>query len=253
MLVREILSKTILTKTGIEGYDYCINPYVGCGHGCSYCYAGFMKRFTGHMEAWGEFVDIKTNAPALLKKQLQKRNKGSLLIGTVTDPYQPVERRYRITRHCLEALLQADFSLSMLTRSPLIVRDIDILSQFSEIEVGMSIATDDEKIMRNFEKNSPAISARAGALKKLHRAGINTYAFIGPLLPLNAKKIVQMLSGTVNSVLIDRLNYSYKVVSLYRKLNLEAYLEQRYFTETGIELKERFEHLGIPAHVLYSA
>src|SRR5512139_2591112 len=106
MKVREIFSKAILTKTAISSYDYCINPYVGCGHGCRYCYASFMKRFTGHREPWGDFVDVKINAPQVLKKQLRRAKRGSVLVGSVTDPYQPVEKKYGLTRGCLEALLE---------------------------------------------------------------------------------------------------------------------------------------------------
>ena len=101
MQVRKISAKSILTKTGIEGYGYCINPYVGCEHGCKYCYASFMKRFTGHLEPWGEFVDVKINAPLVLKRQLKRKARGSVLLGTVTDPYQPAEKTYLITRGCL--------------------------------------------------------------------------------------------------------------------------------------------------------
>jgi DNA repair photolyase len=115
--IKETLAKTLLTKTGIEGYDYCINPYVGCEHGCRYCYASFMKCFTGHLEPWSEFVDVKVNAPEVLRRQLRRARKGSILIGTVTDPYQPAEKHYRITRGCLEALLERQFSVNILTRS----------------------------------------------------------------------------------------------------------------------------------------
>jgi len=139
MKVREILSKTILTNTAISSFDYCINPYVGCGHGCRYCYASFMKRFTGHMEPWGAFVDVKVNAPQLLRKQLKRKRRGSVSLSTVTDPYQPLEGNYRLTRGCLEALLDHQFSVNILTRSPLCLRDIDLFKQFKDIEVGFSI------------------------------------------------------------------------------------------------------------------
>ncbi|HUL31180.1 MAG TPA: radical SAM protein, partial [Thermodesulfobacteriota bacterium] len=90
MKIKEIFAKTILTKTAIPGFDYCINPYVGCGHGCRYCYASFMKRFSGHLEPWGEFIDVKVNAPTLLRKQLKRPKHGVVALSTVTDPYQPI-------------------------------------------------------------------------------------------------------------------------------------------------------------------
>jgi pyruvate-formate lyase-activating enzyme len=103
--IREIFAKNVLTKTGIEGYDYCINPYVGCAHGCRYCYATFMKRFTGHAgEKWGSFLDVRVNMPEVLRKELRKKHTGTVLFGSVTDAYNPMEKRYEITRKCLEAI-----------------------------------------------------------------------------------------------------------------------------------------------------
>jgi DNA repair photolyase len=176
----EVFAKSLLTKTGIEGYDYCINPYVGCAHGCRYCYASFMKRFTGHMEPWGEFVDVKVNAPEVLRCQLRRARRGSILIGTVTDPYQPAEKKYRITRGCLEALLECQFPINILTRSPLVVRDIDLFERFEDISVGISITTDREEIRKTFEPNAPSIQSRMEALKRVHKAGTYGQGGRGP-------------------------------------------------------------------------
>lgn len=251
MITREILAKTILTKTGIEGYDYCINPYVGCAHGCRYCYASFMKRFTGHLEPWGEFVDVKVNAPEVLRRQLRRARVGSVLIGTVTDPYQPVEKHYRITRGCLEAILKSRFSVNILTRSPLVVRDIDLFRQFENISVGLSITTDKEEVKKLFEPHSPSIRARIEALKTLHDSGITTYTFIGPMLPLNPERLLEMLGGNADEVLIDRLNYLNKVKGLYGKAGFVQYLEDAYFIRTASMLRERFEKEGIPVSVIF--
>jgi DNA repair photolyase len=249
--IREIFAKNILTKTGIEGYDYCINPYVGCEHGCRYCYATFMKRFTCHMEPWGEFVDVKVNAPEVLRRQLKRARKGSILIGTVTDPYQPVEKRFQVTRGCLEALLERQFPINILTRSPLVIRDIDLFKQFEDISVGLSVTTDREEIKNIFEPRSPSIKSRVEALKTLHKKGIPTYAFIGPMLPLNPETICEMLSGVVNEVLIDRLNYSNKVKGLYRKAGYAPFLEDAYFIQTASIFKEGFERKGVPVSVIF--
>jgi DNA repair photolyase len=251
MKVREIFSKTVLTKTAISSFDYCINPYVGCGHGCRYCYASFMKRFTGHLEPWGEFVDVKVNAPQLLKKQLNRAKQGIVSLSTVTDPYQPLEKRYQLTRGCLEALLDQQFSVSILTRSPLCLRDIDLFKQFKKIEIGFSITTHDEAIKKIFEPYSPPIHARIEALKTLGKEKIGTYAFIGPMLPLYPEPLVEMLDGLVDEVLIDKMNYSNKVKSLYRRMKLDQYLEEDYFHYTGMELKERFEKKGIEVSMCY--
>ncbi len=251
MKVKEVFAKTILTKTAITGFDYCLNPYVGCGHGCRYCYASFMKRFTGHLEPWGEFIDVKVNAPSLLKRQLKRAKQGVVALSTVTDPYQPIERKYQLTRKCLEALLEAQFSVNLLTRSPLCLRDIDLLKQFKNIEVGFSVTTHDEGIKKIFEPYSSTIHARIKALETLRREKIPTYAFIGPMLPLEPKPLVAMLDGLIDEVLIDRMNYPNKVKAIYRKAKWEKYLEEDYFHLVGTELKEGFEKKGVCVSMIF--
>lgn len=251
MVIKEIFAKTILTKTAIPGFDYCINPYVGCGHGCRYCYASFMKRFTGHKEAWGEFIDVKVNAADLLKRQMKRAKKGVVALSTVTDPYQPLEQTYQLTRACLKVLLDHQFQVSILTRSPLCLRDLDLFKRFEGIEVGFSIGTQDEEVKKIFEPHSPSIESRLKALKALRKEKIGTYAFIGPMLPLDPARAVSMLEGLVDEVLIDRMNYPNKVKALYRTQKLGPYLEEDYFRLFGTELKSRFEGAGIPVSLLF--
>lgn len=251
MKVKEVFAKSVLTRTAIPGFDYCLNPYVGCGHGCRYCYASFMKRFSGHREPWGEFVDVKMNATSQLERQVERIPVGWVMIGTVTDPYQPLEKEYRITRGCLEVLLKRQFPVNLLTRSPLCVRDLDLFKRFGKIEVGLSVTTDDEGMRRLFEPRSPSISSRIKALETLHRQGIKTYAFIGPILPLKPVSLVKMLEGQVDEVLIDRMNYPNRVKRLYQRNRLEFYLTDDYFNVVGRDLKERFEKIGVPVTVVF--
>ena len=251
MKVREIFAKTVLNRTAISGFDYCLNPYVGCGHGCRYCYASFMKRFTGHKEPWGEFVDVKVNAPSLLKNQLKRAKPGIVAISTVTDPYQPIEKTYKITRGCLEALLDKQFPVNLLTRSPLCLQDIDLFKRFKKIEVGLTVTTHDEAMKKLFEPCSPSIPSRIKALETLRKERVKTYAFIGPLLPLNPAPMVKMLEGLVDAVLIDRMNYPNKVKGFYRKNGLDAYLTDDYFNVIGMDLKERFEKKGISVTMIF--
>lgn len=251
MKVREIFSKSVLTKTAITSFDYCINPYIGCGHGCRYCYASFMKRFTGHREPWGEFIDVKVNAPHLLRKQLKRARRGIVTLSTVTDPYQPLERKYQLTRRCLEALVDHQFSINILTRSPLCLRDKDLFKQSKKIEVGLSITTHDEGIKKIFEPHSPSIESRVKTLRALRKEGIETYAFIGPMLPLDPIPMVTMLEGLVDEVLIDRMNYPNKVKAIYHQAKLDEYLGENYFHLVGVELKERFEKKGISVLMCY--
>ncbi len=251
MRVREVFAKTVLTKTAISGFDYCLNPYVGCGHGCRYCYASFMKRFTNHKEPWGEFVDVKINAPHLLKRQLKRAKKGIVSLSTVTDPYQPLEKKYQLTRGCLEALLEFQFPVNLLTRSPLCLRDIELFKKFNEIEVGLSITTDDERMRKIFEPHSPPIPSRVRTLEVLRKEGIKTYAFIGPMLPLHPGRMVSMLNGVVNEVLIDRMNYKNKIKGVYRRNGLDPYLTDDYFKIIGKVLKEQFENKGISVSLIF--
>ena len=226
---------------------YCVNPYVGCSHGCAYCYASFMKRFTGHREPWGSFVDVKTNAPALLERELGKARKGTIMLSSVTDPYQPLEATYRVTRGCLQVLAGSDFPVHILTKSPLVLRDADLLKAFEDVRVGITITTESEVVRRVFERGTPSISARIGALERLHGEGLSTYAFIGPVLPLNPEALAARIGPCVERVLIDAMNYPSKTVAIYRReRRFEEWLD-RSFVE-GI--MERLEKALAPREVV---
>jgi len=251
MKLREVTVKSILTKSRIPTVPYAVNPYTGCGHGCLYCYATFMKRFTGHLEAWGSFVDVKVNAPEVLAKQVKRAKKDTVLFSSVCDPYQPAEEKYQITRKCLEVLLAADWPVEILTKSDLVLRDLDLLKQFKEVTVGWSITTDREEIKKIFEPNSPSIAARLKAAQVVHDAGIETYAFIGPILPMDPEVLAKELIGRVDYALIDRMNYSYKVARLYRKHKLGDYLRDEYFEAVRDKLISVLEKNGIEVEAVF--
>lgn len=240
LIVKKIKVKSVLTRSGIPGVDYCINPYVGCFHGCRYCYATFMKRFTGHTEAWGSFVDVKVNSPEVLQRQLQRKTRGRVMISSVTDAYQPIEAKYKLTRKCLEALLQYQFPVDILTKSPLVLRDLDLIKEFKDIEVGITVTTNDEKIRKVFEPKAPAITARINTLKKLHNNGINTYAFIGPVLPMNPEALLENINPHVDSIIIDRMNYTSKTLKIYKRMNLSKWLEDGFIENIIQRLENGF-------------
>jgi DNA repair photolyase len=246
MIVNEIRAKTILSVSKID--DYALNPYVGCAHACTYCYARFMKRFTGHKEPWGDFVDVKVNAPDLLLRETGKK-RGTVWVSGVCDPYQPLERQYRLTRRCLEILLRNGWPVRVQTRSPLVLRDLDILREAEDVEVGLTVTTADDTIRRIFEPNAPAIARRLVALEKLRQAGIRTYAMIAPMLP-GAETLVDELAGRVDHVLVDRLNYAY-ANTVYRKHNLEEQKTDGYFRRTARQIVSRCREFGIPCRVVY--
>jgi len=214
VVVREVVCKSILSRCGIQGMDYSINPYLGCQHACVYCYARFMLKYRGGDEDWGEFVDVRVNAPRVLARQLPKARVGSILVSSVTDPYQPLEGKYELTRKILAVLLRRDFPVSILTKSALVVRDVDLLRRFSGCEVGMTVTTVDEEVRRRFELNSSKVEEKLSALRALHDGGLRTYAFIGPVLPFLAEEgmesLIRSLSEVgVGRVLVDRLNIKY--------------------------------------------
>jgi len=247
MNVKEIQSKTILSRSQV--YDYVINPYVGCQHACSYCYARFMKRFTGHKEPWGEFVDVKTNAADLLRVEINKKKRAKVWVSGVCDPYQPLEAKYKLTRKCLEILAQNDWPAVIQTRSPLVLRDIDILKEGRNFEVGLSITTADDDIRKLFEPHAPPIMARLRALDELHRAGIKTYAMIAPMLP-GAEGLAEYLGGKVDYIRVDRMNYHY-ADWVYRKYGLEDKLSDDYFQRTSREIAAACEKQGIDCRIVF--
>jgi DNA repair photolyase len=232
--VKEVRAKSILNKSKI--YDYCLNPYTGCDHNCTYCYARlFMKRYSGHKEPWGEFVDVKVNAPELLKKQLERAKKGIVWVSSVCDPYQPLEAKYRLTRQCLKELAKKQFPVNIQTKSKLVLRDLDLLLQFEDIEVGFTITTDDERIAKLFESRASLVEERLNALDKIHSKGIRTFAFVGPLLPGNPEKLVGLLEGKTDKIYIDKMNYMETIRRFYHQQGLEGATTDKFF----LEFKER--------------
>jgi DNA repair photolyase len=249
MIIREIEARTILSKSQI--YEYTLNAYSGCQHNCLYCYAKFMKRFTGHREPWGSYVDVKINAPELLAREVRKKKKGGVWISGVCDAYQPVEKKYALTRQCLEILVDNGWPVTIQTKSPLVLRDLDILKRSPDCEVGFTITTADDKIRRIFEPCAPPVRSRADALAKLHVSGIKTYVMVAPLLP-GAEGLVDLLRGSVDHALIDRYNYHY-ADQVYKKHGLTWALDDDFFCREGEKLRSAFEKAGVSCRMLYSS
>jgi DNA repair photolyase len=247
MKLREITAKSILSKSQV--YDYALNPYVGCQHECVYCYAKFMKRFTGHREKWGKFVDIKINAPELLAREVKRKKIGRVWISGVCDPYQPLEKQYMITKRCIDILSENNWPLTVQTKSDLVLRDIETLKKANESEVGFTITTGDEGIRKLFEPNAPPVSKRIEALAVLHSTGIRTFAMIAPILP-GAEGLARRLTGKVNYVILDRLNYHYADWA-YKKYGLSFASEDNFFSQKGKYLNKVFDKEGISCQVIF--
>jgi DNA repair photolyase len=208
-----------------------------------------MKRFTGHKEKWGEFVDVKVNAPSLLQREIRSKGQGRIWISGICDPYQPLEKKYELTRRCLEILSVHHRPFTVQTKSPLLLRDVELLEKSDDVEVTMSIATADENIRKIFELDTPSIRERIETLEKLHSRGIRTTAMIAPMLP-KAEGLVSELRGKVDLVLIDRMNYHY-ADWVYRKYKLEYAMTEDFFTRKKNELAYAFGKEGMPCRLLF--
>jgi DNA repair photolyase len=211
MGVREIQAKGILQKSRLPGAKYVINPYTGCVHGCVYCYASFMKRFTDHPEPWGAFLDVKANAPEILERQLARRRRPlteCVLLSSVTDPYQMPEKRFGLTRRILEVLLRHNVPVEILTKSDLVLRDLDLLSRFGAAAVEMSLGTEDDDWGSILEPRAPPPSRRLAALAALRKRGIATSAFVSPFIPgvSDLRRIVDALAGCTGEFGVEAIN-----------------------------------------------
>jgi len=209
--IREIECKSAIGKCGFPGGGFAINPYIGCQHACVYCYARFIKRFTNHSEPWGSFVDARINIAEVLKKQMksQKYKGRQIYIGTVTDPYQPLKAKYKLTRKILEVLKDYDNPVSILTKSSLIFRDLDLLKRFKRIDVNFTIATLDESWKKLTEPYSSTIEQRLGAAKKLGQERIPVFAMMGPYWPFftNPEKLFkEFKEAGIKKVFTESLN-----------------------------------------------
>lgn len=179
ILIRDVQTKNIMTKSSLPVGGYSVNPYVGCTHGCRYCYASFMKRFTGHTEPWGTFLDVK-HWPAI--RDPQKYRGQRVVIGSVTDGYLPQEEIFRNTRRLLEQLRDSGAEILICTKSDLVVRDLDLLRQMGKVTVSWSINTLDEDFRADMD-HAASIQRRLDAMKRVYDAGIRTVCFIAPVFP----------------------------------------------------------------------
>ena len=230
--IREITCKSVLSNSGIEPFDYSVSPYVGCEHACVYCYARFILRFRGAQQnrQWGHFVDAKVNAPTMLLKDIRRKPKGVTWLSAVTDPYQPIEEKYKLTRKCLEVLLGYKFPIWIQTKSSMVLRDLDLISRFPEKDVGFTILTLDDDLRKQIEPGASPVGERVAALADMSEKGIQTFAFVGPILPLLtdseetlAKLTRELVRSRTSHILFDRLNLRWGVWP-----SVKTFLERNY-------------------------
>ncbi|MHB0998030.1 MAG: SPL family radical SAM protein [Armatimonadota bacterium] len=179
--LREIHAKSILSKSGIT--DYSVNCYTGCTHSCIYCYARYMKRFSGHEEPWGQFVDIKINAPEVLAREVKRKKPGRVFFSSVCDAYQPLEKRYELSRRCLQILVDSGYHAGILTKSKIVTRDFDIMEGHDNCSVGCTLTTMDEQLRFRIEPGASPTRERIAALEEACSRGIEAWTFLGPFMP----------------------------------------------------------------------
>lgn len=234
--------KTALSPSKLPGYEYALNPYRGCQHGCVYCYAPYVL----HEERkWGSFIDVRANMPRLLSRELKKQSRGVVGISTVTDPYQPAEKKFEVTRRCLKQLLKQNFPISIQTKSDLLLRDLDLIERFKDKEVGFTITTLDNALQRRIEPHASSAERRLSSLVSCKDRGIKTYAFIGPILP-SMNHLDSELEEIIDSVKNAGVDMVY-----FDKLNLKPGMQTKLseFFATNISdtsyatLKKRFTQL----------
>jgi len=169
------------------GFGFALSPYRGCAHGCAYCYVRDYPNALHGPEDWGGWVAPKLNAPELLWSQRHRLHEARVFMASATDPYQPLERQYRLTRRCLEVLLLCPSTEVILhTRSPLVLQDLDLLRAFGErLTVGFSIPTDDDTVRQVVEPRAPTIPGRWAAVERLAKAGIAVNLAVTPLMAVH--------------------------------------------------------------------
>jgi len=230
MFCSEIFAEKILSRTQITLADYVINHYVGCQFGCLYCYARYSKRCQKHKREWGTFVDVKINAPELLEVELSKLKvtPKKILIGSITEVYQPLEKKYGLTRKILKILAARQIQPIILTRSSLILRDLDILKTIPAATIFFTLTNPNYDMINLFERNTDTYSRRIETMTALAQAGINVWAHIGPIIPFftDILQIINDLRGIVRKIEFENLNKNSapftELLGLLKSLDIRA-------------------------------
>ena len=203
-IIREIEVQSVMTKSSLPVGGFSVNPYVGCPHACKYCYASFMKRFTGHTEPWGTFLDVKHWKPIA---NPHKYDGQRIVIGSVTDGYNPYEEEFCRTRRLLEELKGTNAEIMICTKSDLVLRDLDLLKKFPKVTVSWSINTLDEQFRMDMDR-AVSIERRIKAMKKVYEAGIRTVCFVSPIFPgiTDVKSIIGRVRDFADLIWLENLN-----------------------------------------------
>lgn len=202
--IRSIDVRSVMTKSSLPVGGYSVNPYVGCPHACKYCYASFMKRFTGHTEPWGSFLDVKHWSPI---GNPHRYDGERIVIGSVTDGYNPYEEQFRRTRRLLEELQGSRAELMICTKSDLVLRDLDLLRTFPRVTVSWSVNTLDEAFRADMDQ-AVSIERRLTAMQRVYEAGIRTVCFVSPIFPgiTDLRAIIERVRNFTDLIWLENLN-----------------------------------------------
>lgn len=203
-VIKEINVRSVMTKSALPVGGYSVNPYVGCPHNCKYCYASFMKRFTGHTEPWGAFLDVKNWKPITNPHKYDGKR---VVIGSVTDGYNPYEEQFCRTRRLLEELRGSNAEIMICTKSDLVLRDLDLLKCFPKVTVSWSVNTLDEQFRADMD-NAVSIERRLKAMRQVYEAGLRTVCFVSPIFPgiTDVKAIIEEVKGYADLIWLENLN-----------------------------------------------
>ena len=246
-----------ISKSRLPDIDYTFNPYVGCAHGCIYCYARCFTRDREASENWGKVVKVKDGIIDALLKDVRSVRKGSVVgVSTITDPYQPLERRLRIIPKAVKIMLDAGLHISIQTKSDLVTRDLDLFVGRS-VDVGFTITTMDERISRLIEPNAPLPSKRIQALRKVAESGIQRWIFYGPIIPgvndddETATGVANLAIETGSEVILDYLRLRPRLIKPVKStLGVEvvrAAMRRDKMAKRLREIKELMERKGAKA------
>jgi len=265
--INEIKTERVLSPTGIDLADYTVNPYRGCTFGCHYCYVRFNKFARRSTLPYGKYVDVKINFLDLFHEQIKKIRPKKILIGAVTDPYQPVEKKYKFTRKILELCIEYDINIMLLTKSDLILEDIDLLKKIKQVTISMTI--NDPFIIKHLENHTPDLNTRIDVIGELNQNNIFTYAHVGPYFPKIThyqtffEKLLQKTSRinfeSLNFRMISDWDYFESVLekyekgltSLYQKLKTDELFYQSYWNQLKNDIEKQNQIYNFKSTLLF--
>jgi DNA repair photolyase len=214
MKIKRITCKSILTKSGIGGSGYSLNPYFGCEHSCVYCYARYLLRYRPHDEPWGQFVDVKVNASEILIKEVRRKKPGSVFISSACDAYQPIESELKLTRRIIEILADSPFQIKILTKGSLVRRDLHVLAKaHRRASLGVTVTTVDERLRALIEPHASPSLERLDVIGEAASMGIETWVMAGPLMPFITDSVeslerlfTKIKEAGAGFIYVDKLN-----------------------------------------------